>query len=166
MALFQGTFHDAPNPRPALDQCSDRLASLGWGYHVIRPSNGQARNRSRRPHGTLCPSLTKETNSGHRAGILGTTESDICISICRIVVVPVRRTEIRRFIVPGAAPKDCVTCGPIPRAASHAAQLTCSSNVSRNRFVSAWAAWAIQLCTRRVASSCFITPVSTAVCRP
>jgi hypothetical protein len=49
------------------------------------------------------PNLPHEDpDSGHRAGVLGTSEPDIVVPIRWYVPVPVCRSDIVRFIVPGA----------------------------------------------------------------
>ena len=43
----------------------------------------------------------EESDSGHRAGVLGTAEPDIVVPIRGYVPVPVCRSYVVRFIVPG-----------------------------------------------------------------
>jgi hypothetical protein len=92
----------APDFGPALDQCSGHLAGPKCRWCVLRlPISAQPgigldaqRHAPNLPH--------EDSDSGHRAGVLGATEPHIVVPFRGCVPVPVCRSHILRFIVPGA----------------------------------------------------------------
>lgn len=78
-----------------------------------------------------------------RAGGLGKAEADVVVPVVGVVPVPVRYTQVLRFVVPGPTPDHTLAASwPIPLVN------TTWEKIDRRRpSVSACWAWPIQLCT-------------------
>jgi hypothetical protein len=92
----------SPHPRPSL-----RRSRVAGG----REAGSWTPANSTRP-------IREQAGSGPatcRAGGLGQTEADVVVPVVGIVPVPVRGTQVLRFVVPGAAPDHALAVSwPVP----------------------------------------------------
>jgi len=120
---------DSPHPRPSIRRSRSRR----------RPGNRLMDTRC------LTGPVREQASSGpaiRRAGGLGKTEANVVVPVVSVVPVPVRCTQVLRFVVPGTAPNHALAVyWPVPLLNTAWEKIT-----RRRPSVSACFAWPIQLC--------------------